>query len=228
MIKPSSKNVISRQYLLNIMARGAAALGANCQPGYDMIFPFLSGTSSLDVNKVGFIIVQVKNAKSVDKKTKIFSKMDPFACDLFRNDDTVPIPIIRIVFSLDRKSPSLKRMQYKSASGREGASQFNNGEPLFTSYDFWCSGIGPGLLQPVDEIEAQPRWENMLRKRDITEDVFLTSKDPYLRRSEHPGGGPDRGHYDSWLSESYIPLDESESEPESEPESDEEDRNSPE
>ncbi len=219
-IKPSQQNVISRQYLLHIMARGAAALGANCQPGYDMVYPFLFETNSLDIKNVGFVIVQVKNhARSIARNSKFFRKMDPFDCDLFSKDDSdFTVPIIRIVFSLGGKRPSLKRMQYKSMSGREGASSLEDGQPRFTSYDFWCSGIAPGLLQAVDESGARTRWEGMLQKRNLSEGMFLTSKDPDLRRSEHPGGGSNRGHYDSWLPESEIPPDESESESQSDEE----------
>src|SRR6266702_1591791 len=43
------------------MARGAAALGANGRRGFDVVYPFLYGTSDLDVNNVGSIIVRVKN-----------------------------------------------------------------------------------------------------------------------------------------------------------------------
>ncbi len=204
-IKPTHPDVISRQYLLNIMARGAAALGANGQPGYDMVFPYIYNTIHLDIKKVGFIIVQVNNTKSVRRREDLFTKMDPFACNLFRKDT---VPIIRLVFSL-RTHISFERMQYVSTSG---ATKLKDGQPCFTSYDFWCSGMGPGILQPVDENGAQRRWEEMLDKCSISEGVFLESKDPDLRRSEHPGGGLDGGHYDRWLPESRIARNESESE----------------
>jgi hypothetical protein len=61
MIQPFKINVITRSYLLMIMARGAAAFGANCQRGYDMIYPFLYETHDFILENVGFIIVQVKN-----------------------------------------------------------------------------------------------------------------------------------------------------------------------
>src|SRR6266404_1051771 len=208
-IKPTHTDVISRQYLLNIMARGAAALGANCQPGYDMVFPYLYDTIHLDIKKVGFIIVQVKNAKSVRRREHLFTNMDPFTCNLFKTDNTVPI--IRLVFSL-RTPPSLKQMQYTSTFG---TTSFKDGQPRFTSYDFWCSGTDLGILQPVDET-GEERWKLMLTRCDISDGLFGTSSDPALRRSEHPGGGLDLGHYDQWLSESHISWNESDSESDSE------------
>jgi len=233
LIKPSSKSIINRQYLLNIMARGAGALGTNCQPGYYMIVPFLYEADDLDIKRVGFIMVQVKKTSKSLKTpgSEIITKMDPFACKLFTNGDTVPI--IRIVFSLDRKRPTLRHMRYNSVSGRDGASEHDkNGQPLFTSYDLWCSGMGPRLLQPVDENGAGREWKSLLRKSEISKDVFMASSNPDLRRSEHPGGGPDRGHYENWLAEPHISLDElkpkAEDEPEDEDEEDWEGWDSPE
>jgi len=200
-IKPA--DAFNRHGLLSIMARGAGVLGANCQPGYDMIFPFLYETDDLDVKKVGFIIVRVKDSISL-KPTGIMKKMDPFALGLFTNDDTVPI--IRIVFSLNKKHPSLECMQYDSVSGREAASEHDeNGQPLFTSYDLRCAGMGPRLLQPVDEDGAGKEWKSYFRKSKISKDVFLASTDPDVRRSEHPAGGRDRGHYENWVPESHFP-----------------------
>src|SRR6266404_5686904 len=76
-IKPSNKSVINRQCLLNIMARGAGVLGANCKPGCDITIPFLYKTDDLDIKKVGFIMVQVKNSKSLKPiRSEIMTKMD--------------------------------------------------------------------------------------------------------------------------------------------------------
>lgn len=41
MIQPFKIKAITQSYLLTIMARGAVALCANCQPGCDMLYPFL-------------------------------------------------------------------------------------------------------------------------------------------------------------------------------------------
>ncbi len=207
-IKPSCTIVISCQYLLNIMAHGAAALGANCQPGYNMISPFLYDTIDLNIKSVVYIIVQVKNTDRVHDKLEIFKKMDPFSCKLFKKASTV-VPIIRILFSLRGELPSLKQMKYDSDSPEDvGALQFKHGKPCFTSYDFWCEGLGPGILQPVDETGTRI-WESLLSKSNISDELFKTSKDPNLRRSEHPGGGRDPGFYSAWVPEPYISGDES-------------------
>ncbi|KAN0134142.1 hypothetical protein V8E53_008031, partial [Lactarius tabidus] len=185
MMQPFGTELISHLYLLKIMARGAAALGANCQPGYDMIYLFLYGTSDLIIDKVGFIMVQVKNhTNHMAPQSQFFKAMDPFRCHLVKEADNLAIPIVRIVFSLGRD---------QSAKNFDKA-----GHPIFTSYDFWCSGIGPGLLQPVDE-DNQNKWKTLLGETDKFDGVFSKSKAPDVRMSQCPGGGEDDAHYDAWM-----------------------------
>ena len=117
LIKSFKQKVIARPYLVAIMARGAAALGANCQPGFDMVYPFLYDTSDLVIKKVGFIVVQVKNyANDMKSDANLFKKMDPFLCELLKKDDKpdFTVPIIRIVFALGRGEPFLEHMTYES------------------------------------------------------------------------------------------------------------------
>lgn len=206
MIRPVELKVISRLYLLRIMTRGAAVLGTNCEAGYDMIYPFLYGSSDLVIEKVGFIIVQVKNQQMYTKPDPdLFRKMDPVVCDLLKAADSrdFTVPIIRIVFALGVEEPSLNHMVYESP--QLGATTFDEaGHPRFTSYDFWCSGLAPGLLQPVDEggPAARMKWEELLRKTDKLHGVFSRTKAPDVRKSQYPGGGDDTGYYDAWMEDS--------------------------
>ncbi|KAH9035048.1 hypothetical protein EDB84DRAFT_1269650, partial [Lactarius hengduanensis] len=199
MIKALKQKIITRQYLVSIMARGAASLGAKCQRGFDMVYPYLFGTSDLVVNKVGFIIIQVKNyANNLTPDDDLFKKIDPILCGLVSKVDGpgFTVPIIRIVFALGKGEPSLQRMNYDSP--RQGATTFDgDGRPQFTSYDFWCSGIGPGLLQPVDE-DTLTKWDTLLGKVDKFDPLFSQSTIPDLRRTHYPGGGANKGHYDAW------------------------------
>jgi hypothetical protein len=116
LIKPRDQKSLKRSNLLFFMARGAAALGANCQPGFDAVYPYLYGGTDLDIDKVGFIIVQVKNDSTSYKDPsldELFSKMDPFTCKLIDNidkeDGRFPIPIIRIVFLLSGNNSFFKQ-----------------------------------------------------------------------------------------------------------------------
>ncbi|KAH8990142.1 hypothetical protein EDB86DRAFT_3104146 [Lactarius hatsudake] len=208
MIRPFKLDVMDRSYLVSVMARGAAVFGTNCQPGFDLVYPYLYDTSDLVINKVGFIVVQVTNhADNPTPDTNLFKNMDPFLCELVSGDDRpgFTVPIIRIVFALGEGVPFFKRMRYKSLE--QGTATFDvNGQPQFTSYDFWCSGIGPDLLQPVDEDKTQ--WVALLDKTDRWDRMFSTSKAPDVRRSHYPGGGGNEDHYGAWMmSETDIPLD---------------------
>jgi len=201
LIKPS-KTVIARPYLVAIMARGAAALGANCQGGFDMVFPFLYNTSDLVISKVGFIIVQVKNhAAHMKPDAVLFQRMDPFLCELLDDNDRpdFTVPIIRIVFALGGGKPSFQQMIYGNSLEQGAVTCDADGRPQFTSYDFWCSGIGPGLLKPVDKDDAQTKWVTLLGKTDRWDPILSTSKAPDVRRSQYPGGGDNDDHYDPWV-----------------------------
>ncbi|KAH9064241.1 hypothetical protein EDB87DRAFT_1392354 [Lactarius vividus] len=80
MIKPFEQEVLTRLCLLAMMARGAAAFGANGQFGCDTVYHFLYETNDLDVKKVGFIIIQVKNhADRLAPNPTLFKKMNPFS-----------------------------------------------------------------------------------------------------------------------------------------------------
>ncbi|KAH9175335.1 hypothetical protein EDB89DRAFT_2137024 [Lactarius sanguifluus] len=204
MIKPLEQEVLTRSCLLAMMAHGAAAFGVNGQFGFDMVYPFLYGVSDLDVKKVGFIIIQVKNHANPAPNPKSFRKMGPFLCDLLSNEDTdFTVPIIRIVFALGGGKSSFTRQTYRSLD--DGAVTFDgHGQPQFTSYDFWCSRIGPNLLRPVDEDHALNKWETLLGKTDKWDHAFSTSKAPDVRRSQYPAGGSNDDHYCSWLDPSAI------------------------
>lgn len=71
-----------------VMVRGAAALGSHRQPGFNAVYPYLYDTTDLDINKVGSIIIQVKNDPqdgSLPLKRPLFhtaSKFDRLLDDL--------------------------------------------------------------------------------------------------------------------------------------------------
>ncbi|KAI9430649.1 hypothetical protein H4582DRAFT_2063550 [Lactarius indigo] len=197
-VKPQVQKLLARRFLLYFMTRGAAALGANCQPGFDAVYPYLYDSFDLNVKKVGFIIVQVKNDSNTSRSDdlKIFQNMDPFKCGILDLSDTedgqFPIPIIRIVFSISGPD-SITCMDYNKPS--DGAvSLGKDGQPLFTSYDFMCSGIG--LFGPVgDSLEV---WRALVNKPDRWSS-FYNVPVPNVLHSQLPGCGDREGHFDSWL-----------------------------
>jgi len=205
MVKPIRQKLLKCSYLLTIMARGAAAYGARNQPSFDMVYPFLYQTNKLDIRKVGFIIVQVKNhSKTLNPSQDLFDGMDPGpqsckACGLLSDDELedFTVPIIRIVFSLGGEN-EFRHIENVSASGTS--------DSRFTSYDFWCSGIGLGVLQPVDEDGAMEQWCSLLHKMSPSELKFTDSKAPDVRRSQYPAGGDNLNFFDSWLANDMTEL----------------------
>jgi hypothetical protein len=135
--------------------------GANFQPGIDAMYPYLCGSTVLDIKNVGFIIVQVmKIDVTKQSQAEIFQKMDPLGCGLLPKsaqvDGRFPIPIIRIVFALSSKEPAVTHKTYSSASkGTSSDSIDHDGQLRFTSYDSWCSGVYPSILRPVEEAPVE-------------------------------------------------------------------------
>jgi hypothetical protein len=206
-IKPQEQKVLTRRYLLLFMTRGAAALGANCQPGFDAVYPFLydSKDERLNAKNVGFVIVQVKNDATVSPSNdEMFKKMDPFACSLLNNSDKVngrfPIPIIRLVFLIAKKEEksAVTHKTYNSPS--DGATSLGeDGRPLFTSYDYVCTGISSSVLNVIEQSEAK-QWNALAGEGNIFDGVSA----PDVLRSQLPGCGSDVGHFRSWVHDSFF------------------------
>ena len=198
MIRPHDQKALRRSNLLLFMARGAAALGANGQPGFDAVYPFLYGTTNLDIRKVGFVIVQTKNdpRQGLKQVPDILEKMDPFACKLIdeidKEDGRFPIPIIRIVFLVSSyDGPCFE--QVPSPSGTNS---------LFTSYDYVCIGIDPKILGPIEASSAQS-WQTLVNKREPWESLYKVDEASILR-TQIPGGGSNSEHYTSWMDEDSL------------------------
>ncbi|KAI0253843.1 hypothetical protein BJV78DRAFT_133573 [Lactifluus subvellereus] len=205
-IRPQEQEVILRQYLLAFIARGAAVFSADCQADFNAIFPYLYGSTDLDDKHVGFIIVQVKNDSEFSQpNAELFRNIDPFECglldesDLDKSSRRFPILIIRIVFALRGKQSTVTPMSYSSPSEGAFSSRFDErGEPRFTSYDYFCSGIGPDLLQPVGE--AAWKWEALLDVPDQWSSFYGHSVAPDVLRSQFPASSHDIAHLKRWLS----------------------------
>lgn len=199
-IKPQEQRVLDRRYLLLYLARGAAALGANCQPGFDAIYPFIYGDTELVRNRVGFVIVQVKNDSNSHRPIlDVFPGMDPFVCRLISDTDLedgrFPIPIIRLLFLLAHPTANIERKEYDLPS--HGASSIHlgaDGLPRFTSYDFVCRGISPDVFRPVDG--SSDIWSALINKSQWTS--LYAGPYPDIVRAQLPGWGLNEGHWASW------------------------------
>ena len=207
-IKPQSRDVINRGNLLLYLARGAAALGANSQAGFDAVYPFIYGGPELVRMRLGFILAQVKNDSKTSRAIlNAFLHMDPFLCSLFHasdleDDETFSIPIIRLLFVLRQKPDDngigVKQQTHKSPSG--GAAEghgLKDGRLRFTSYDFIISGLSPQVLRPVAMDSSPDSWETLLNKQQCC--TWYEGDDAEVVRAQLPGCGTHDAHWTSWV-----------------------------
>ncbi|KAI0247905.1 hypothetical protein BJV78DRAFT_1241652 [Lactifluus subvellereus] len=95
-------------------------------------------------------------------------------------------------------------MRYSSPSEGANESGFDKrGEPRFTSYDYWCSGIGPDLIQAVRG-EADEKWQGLLDLPDEWSSFYDRSPAPDVLRSQIPACSCDESHLDRFLSDDWI------------------------
>jgi hypothetical protein len=204
-IQPQAQKLLARAYLPLFMARGAAVLGASCWPGVDAIYPYLFNDIELNTKNVGFIMVQVTSDVSLESQGKIFKSMDPFVCGLLQETDCIdgnfPIPVIRIVFALRHgESMPLGVTQKTYTSPSQGSSYLNDGgQSKFTSYDFWCSGVDPDIIEPVKE--APEIWRALVERADSWEVFYNDALDSNALRSQFPACGVQHSHFDTWTAQ---------------------------
>lgn len=200
-VKPYELMTITCQFLIRFLARGAAALGANCEPSFGAVYPYLYEALNLDVKKLGFIIVQVKNHSNVSRNDipEVFQKMDSFGCGLLskskdksKKQSPFTIPIIRILFLLSGTLDNVEPWVYSPPS--DGATTLD--EPLFTSYDFVCSGVSPAMLRPITTHPES--WKALVNKRSDWVDFIESSEEKEILCSELPGSGSDAAHFSGW------------------------------
>ncbi|KAI0275350.1 hypothetical protein BC834DRAFT_45359 [Gloeopeniophorella convolvens] len=151
---PALETAVFRgEHILGFLSRGAAAMGACCQPGVDMVIPYLYQSERISGSaNLGYILVQVKlYGQTISPAAESFRRMDPFRFGLLDPQDPKAgsVPIIRIVFSLGDKTPGFKQVFYDDPS--EAAHVLEGEGPSFTSFDYWCSGMSMDTLRPVAE-----------------------------------------------------------------------------
>ncbi|EDR09449.1 uncharacterized protein LACBIDRAFT_326243 [Laccaria bicolor S238N-H82] len=116
---------------------------------------------------------------------KLFDAMDPYNLKILKDNDRA-VPIIKIVFALAAKKPSLKVVR-KNASASYQA----------IIYEIWCAGLSPEVLHPVKEKGV---WEALLQASYGWKALYATPSDvaKKLRQSATPGATQEDGHYSCW------------------------------
>jgi hypothetical protein len=193
-IKVHEHRLLTAEYLLGLLARGAGMLCANGHPGIDFVKPFLLKGLLLSRENLSTILGQVKtDSKFTDTPDlSLFDKMDPFALGLFGVGGILSTaPIIRIVFAFAAKTPSLQLVRVQTIPAP--------GQPDYVTYDIWCSGLSPDILAPVSAqkvdvwdalLQASYGWDKLYQMGDKTAQN--------IRRSMNPGAASQDAHWKQW------------------------------
>jgi hypothetical protein len=150
-------------------------------------------------------MVQVMADVSLESQDKIFNRMNPFKCGLLQDSDCIdgnfPIPIIRIVFELchgESVPLGVTRKTYTSPS-QDSSSLDDGGQSRFTSYDFWCSGVDPDIIEPVKG--APVMWRELVDRAEPWKAFYDDALDCDTLRSQFPACGDQYSHFDTWAAQ---------------------------
>lgn len=185
-IKVHENNAIDLTSLLLLQGRGAGVLLANNQTA---IITFLKDSTTLTRPNAGLILTQITHGSNYSNvpQNRLFCAMDPYDLAILKQGENA-VPLIKIVFALAAKSPSLNVIRYDPHS-EYGA----------VVYEIWCAGMSPDILGPIEHQEVGV-WDGLLQASYGWKELYKTtspvSRD--LRRSVNPGAALDSGHYSRW------------------------------
>ncbi|KAK2461413.1 hypothetical protein APHAL10511_005876 [Amanita phalloides] len=180
-------NIIS---LLLLQGRGAAVLCGNSQAGVDAINVFLKSGTRLARDNAGLILHQIKNDSkySTNPQQALFDAMNPYELKILREGDPA-VPLIKIVFALAAKAPSLHVVRHDQSEG------YHN-----VIYEIWCAGISPDILGAIEQQKVDI-WKSLLQASYGWQELYKATPGEAadLRRSATPGAAADIGHYSCWV-----------------------------
>ncbi|KAH9914977.1 uncharacterized protein B0H18DRAFT_1125192 [Fomitopsis serialis] len=197
-IKVHEWALLRQDYLLGYMARGAAVLCANNQPGVDIVLMGMHGTRAHTSNLIP-ILVQTKNdaTYTAQPDDALFDAMDPYALKIWDHVTAKTTkPVIRIVFALAVQREDARLTVVKKTK----TSVINGVEAKFEAYDFWVAGLASGVLTPIPP-QAEDLWDALLQASYGWNEPYkgLNARPKALRRSMNAGGGTHPDHWDSWV-----------------------------
>lgn len=192
-IKVHNSNVISREFLWYMMARGAATMCKDCQRGVDLIIPFVVKDEKIGQKTTSAIFIQVENDAKfrASPSELLFVEMNPHLVGFFDPHEEPNQPIIRMVFALAAPTSNTQvtplpkpRLQRKP-----------NASPKFTSYDIWCARASK---ETFAVIEDEALYKRLLKPKKVFPDAYqaielLTEKD--MRQRMHPGAFNEKSHW---------------------------------
>jgi hypothetical protein len=173
-----------------MVSRGAGILCANNQYAIDGINPFLYDGGKLGLNNLGLILWQGKSdsAFTATPRQALFDIMDVYKLGILGENEK-PVPLIKIVFALAARSPSLTVVRCPPAT------EYN---AVVFVYEIWCPGLSPDILSAIEHSQVAI-WTALLQASYGPKSIYTgSSVDKELRRLMNPGAGTDVGHWHSW------------------------------
>jgi hypothetical protein len=189
-IKVHQHKSIQMTYLMALLARGAAVLCANNNPGIDFVLACLMGSDDIERQNIQLILAQIKNDDKygANPHWDLYSTMDP--SKLIHDPGETPLPVIRIVFALAAKKSEL-HAQVTELETTEGKK--------YKAYDFWCAGLTPNVLDPVTTAN-QDTWRALCQASHGWEDVYKEDGSTMLgpRMMMNPGAASQDEFWSRW------------------------------
>ena len=188
-IKVHQHAIVQVDYLMRLMARGAAILCGNNQRSMDGIIPFLFDGDEIRPGNIGVILFQVKNDRTYNKPiVQRVHDMDPRGFGVI--SPSADIPVIRLFFSLAANTPALELVHHTTSSRVANS---------YHSYDFWVSGLSPKILVPV--MDGETAWESILQASSDWKTIYKggTRHSERLRKSMNPGVALDEEFWENWF-----------------------------
>ncbi|KIY49634.1 hypothetical protein FISHEDRAFT_72276 [Fistulina hepatica ATCC 64428] len=157
-VKRGQQDEYDYSTISGFFARNAALLSANSQTGVDAALPSVSGTTVCRTT-TALILCQYKtDPRYTAIQPELFSIMNPVTLGLLGKGETLEVPLIRIVFALEGKTPSLCCVQTQTLDN-------------FTSYDIWVSGLTPEVFSVIDAADEQ-NWTSLLNASGSWRDIY--------------------------------------------------------
>ena len=191
--------VINQKYLWHLIARGAAGLCADFQFGIDIVIPFLFWDRCLRRINVSAIFIQCKNDATFQSTPcgYLYDMMNPYHLQFFNEDETDPVPVIRMVFAL--ASPDgdvvVLKCPEKTQPLRGAAFKADFQADKYTSFDVWCAKASHETFLPVKEDDI---FHKLLLRFRIFPNVYDEKRTEGLgnaTRSMNPGTAVHPAHF---------------------------------
>ncbi|THH20899.1 hypothetical protein EW146_g544 [Bondarzewia mesenterica] len=161
-IKVHELSLLRQNYLLFFASRGIGILSPNSQAGIDAFIPFTYRDDRLQRGNMGVILLKFKtdHRYTANIRKEEFDLMDPYDFGLFCEEKDAAVPLIRIVFAMGGRAPSLKTRP--PAAIQNLGTGWNGDTPKrYTAYDIWCSGLTSEVYAPISE-SSEEVWRSIL------------------------------------------------------------------